>query len=241
MLAYSDTLIVNRHKQWAELFRTEVFPVSNRAELSYFRGFEVLNRDTLRNVLPPGAKIELRLEAIDAQSNQVLAALDRQIITRNIPPNLRRRKNILFQLGATKDIFLRVGLGLPVGLDIKQSMVEAYYESDEDSLSKHSSEDLVSAELTPKRFELKQNYPNPFNPTTPITLSLPEDVAVNLQIYDITGRKVRSLVNEQLPAGVHQIAWDGRNDDGAQVSSGVYIYRVQAGKFTQNRKMVLMR
>ncbi|MCK6621004.1 MAG: T9SS type A sorting domain-containing protein [Calditrichaceae bacterium] len=93
----------------------------------------------------------------------------------------------------------------------------------------------------PEEFALSQNYPNPFNPATTITLSLPQDSRVSLEVYDITGRKVRTLADQPLPAGVHKIAWDGRNEGGEAVSSGVYIYRVQAGAFVESRKMVLLR
>ncbi|MCK6621491.1 MAG: T9SS type A sorting domain-containing protein [Calditrichaceae bacterium] len=98
-----------------------------------------------------------------------------------------------------------------------------------------------SSSTLPTRFELSQNYPNPFNPTTTITLSLPQDSRVSLQVYDVTGRKVRTLADQPLPAGGHKIAWDGRNEGGEPVSSGVYIYRVVAGGFVESRKMVLMR
>lgn len=241
LLAYSDTLIVNRHKQWAELFRTEVFPVSDRAELRYFRGFEILNRDTLRNVIPPGTKLEFRLEAIDAQSQRVLATLDRQMITRNIPPDLREYKTISFRLSDPGEVYLRVGLGLPEGLDIRQSMVEAHYESDEDSLAKQFAGDKLSAELTPARFELEQNYPNPFNPQTTIRFALPEPALVKLEIYDITGRKIRELINNALKAGFYDVKWDGKDQTGMQVTSGMYIYRIKAGDFVKSRKLMLIR
>jgi len=98
-----------------------------------------------------------------------------------------------------------------------------------------------SSSTLPTRFELSQNYPNPFNPTTTITLSLPQESKVSLEVYDITGRKVRTLLKEALPAGVHKISWDGRNENGEAVGSGVYIYRVVAGAFKESRKMALLR
>ncbi len=100
----------------------------------------------------------------------------------------------------------------------------------------------------PQTFALHQNFPNPFNPTTTITLSLPQDSRVSLKAYDVTERLVRTLANQPLPAGVHKVVWDGRNEGGEPVSSGVYIYRVrvstpseQAGAFVESRKMVLLR
>jgi flagellar hook assembly protein FlgD len=64
---------------------------------------------------------------------------------------------------------------------------------------------------------------------------------VELSIYDITGGKIRTLVNRQMPAGFHQVVWQGRDDSGSSVASGVYLYRIRAGQFQQSRKMVLLR
>jgi hypothetical protein len=94
---------------------------------------------------------------------------------------------------------------------------------------------------TPKDYVLAQNHPNPFNPTTSISFSLPKDEHVVLSIYNITGQLVRTLVNERKNAGTHSIMWNGRNESGAQVTSGLYIYKIKAGSYTQVRKMSLMK
>ncbi len=88
---------------------------------------------------------------------------------------------------------------------------------------------------------LSQNQPNPFNPTTTIRFVLPVREDVTLAIYDANGRLVRTLVNEVEGYGAHEAAWDGRNDDGATMGSGVYFYRLQAGKYTESKKMVLLK
>ncbi len=93
----------------------------------------------------------------------------------------------------------------------------------------------------PDKFSLKQNYPNPFNPVTEIKYNLPRAEYVLLNIYDLLGRKIRTLGSGHLPSGYHSVTWNGTNDAGIPVSSGVYIYRMQAGRFTQSRKMVLVR
>jgi hypothetical protein len=104
--------------------------------------------------------------------------------------------------------------------------------------------DPTSARQVPLlRNDLAQNYPNPFNPTTMIHYSIEERTHVSLRIYDVTGRLVRTLVNEMknpIPAGF-SLKWDGTNDSGRRVSSGVYFYRIIAGNFQQTRKMVLMK
>ncbi len=89
--------------------------------------------------------------------------------------------------------------------------------------------------------ELSQNVPNPFNPTTTIRFSLPSSEFVSLSIYSANGSLVRTLVNDVQPRGTHDIKWDGRNSNGSPVGSGVYFYRLTAGKFTDSKKMVLLK
>jgi minor extracellular serine protease Vpr len=98
----------------------------------------------------------------------------------------------------------------------------------------------ISSEI-PEGFELGQNYPNPFNPTSTFKLSLPEGRYTRVIVYDIRGSKVAELVNNFLEAGIYQIIWNGRNDQGLNVSSGTYIYTLQAGDVFQTKKMILIR
>jgi FlgD Ig-like domain len=94
----------------------------------------------------------------------------------------------------------------------------------------------------PRAPALGQNVPNPFNPTTTISYDVPAGGAqVTLRIYDATGGLVRTLVDEQRPAGTHAVTWDGRNAAGAPVSSGVYFYQMTSGSFAQSRRMVLLK
>jgi hypothetical protein len=96
----------------------------------------------------------------------------------------------------------------------------------------------VAAPLT---FELRQNYPNPFNPTTNISYALPRDVQVKLTIYNLLGQRVRELVNEAQKAGVHTQVWDGRDQGGRSLPSGVYHFRIEAGEFVAVKRMTLMK
>jgi flagellar hook capping protein FlgD len=88
---------------------------------------------------------------------------------------------------------------------------------------------------------LSQNHPNPFNPTTTIGYSIAKDNEVSLMIYDVAGRKVRTLVNEHQKADVYKVTWDGMNDTGSRVASGVYFYKLVAGSFVKTKKMVLLK
>jgi hypothetical protein len=93
---------------------------------------------------------------------------------------------------------------------------------------------------TPTRFGLGQNRPNPFNPTTTVRFSLAAGAVTQLTIFDVSGRAVRSLVNGALPAGEHAVVWDGRDDMGRSVPSGIYLYKIQAGTETATKKMMLL-
>ncbi len=96
-------------------------------------------------------------------------------------------------------------------------------------------------EMIPVEFALHQNYPNPFNPVTQIRYDLPENEYVSINIYDIMGRRIRSLVGTIQDPGYRSIHWDATNDLGQAVSAGMYIYTIQAGQFRQTRKMVLLK
>jgi choice-of-anchor B domain-containing protein len=90
-------------------------------------------------------------------------------------------------------------------------------------------------------FQLAQNFPNPFNPATRIPFELTRGGRVALSIFDVAGHRVRALLDQDLPAGLHEAAWDGRDDAGQAVASGVYLYRMQAGARTETRRMVLLK
>jgi ligand-binding sensor domain-containing protein len=94
---------------------------------------------------------------------------------------------------------------------------------------------------SPAEFHITGISPNPFNPSTTISFSLPAAAQVNLAVYDITGRKVRTLISGNFSAGSRSAIWDGRDSSGRPVSSGVYIARLQSGKSAQSKKMLLMR
>jgi hypothetical protein len=91
------------------------------------------------------------------------------------------------------------------------------------------------------RFELGQNIPNPFNPITRISYELPSRVPVTLTVYDVDGRLVKTLVSETKGPGAFTTAWEGKNDNGEPVASGVYFYRLNAGGFVQTKKMVFLK
>ncbi|MBI5060554.1 T9SS type A sorting domain-containing protein [candidate division KSB1 bacterium] len=95
--------------------------------------------------------------------------------------------------------------------------------------------------VLPTEYWLYQNFPNPFNPNTEIRFDLPEAAQVQLRVFNILGQEVATLVDAMRPAGAYNILWDSKNMGGSTVASGVYVYQLKAGKFTDQKKMVLIR
>jgi len=96
--------------------------------------------------------------------------------------------------------------------------------------------------ITPDDYELAQNYPNPFNPSTTIAFKLPIAKAISLKIYNSLGQEVRTLILDEIyPAGNHKVVWDGKDNHGNPVPSGMYIYKLIFGNFSKSRKMTLLR
>ena len=93
----------------------------------------------------------------------------------------------------------------------------------------------------PNKYTIHQNYPNPFNPSTTLRYTLPEQSDVKIAVYDMIGRKVRTLVNGSQDVGYKSVIWDATNDYGERVGAGIYLYQIQAGAFVQTRKMVLLK
>ena len=89
---------------------------------------------------------------------------------------------------------------------------------------------------TPLKFELSQNYPNPFNPTTNISFGLPVDSKVTIKIYDISGREIRTLLNDTKAAGYYSVMFDASG-----LSSGVYFYKIEANNFSELKRMLLIK
>lgn len=93
----------------------------------------------------------------------------------------------------------------------------------------------------PKEYALNGNFPNPFNPKTRIAFALPKASKVNLEIYNILGQKVRTLVNGDMEAGFQSVEWNGTDDNGTGVSSGVYLYKLKANEFSRVAKMTFLK
>jgi hypothetical protein len=113
------------------------------------------------------------------------------------------------------------------GCDITNGIYVDYHQIGNPAFAQHT---------IPTEYNLAQNYPNPFNPTTTIRYSVPEDGLVQMKIYDLAGKEVMSLVNENKTAGNYEVKFNG-----ASLASGIYFYRINVGKFVQTKRMVLVK
>ncbi len=97
----------------------------------------------------------------------------------------------------------------------------------------------------PGSFVLSQNYPNPFNPTTTISFDIPGEQGVRkpvtIIVYDVRGRHVKTLIDGEIEPGTHEVVWDGRNEKGEQVASGIYLYTLKNGRTVYTRKMLMLK
>ncbi|NIR50419.1 VWA domain-containing protein [candidate division KSB1 bacterium] len=109
----------------------------------------------------------------------------------------------------------------------------------------HAVDFTLELETLPETFQLAQNYPNPFNPTTKIQFDIPlsvgDEAQVQLKVYNLLGELVQVLVHEKKSAGRYTVEWNGQDEDGRNVASGIYIYQLEAGEFKETRRMVLLR
>jgi predicted CXXCH cytochrome family protein len=94
---------------------------------------------------------------------------------------------------------------------------------------------------TPTEFALEQNYPNPFNPSTTIRFSVPKEGPVKIEVYNVAGSLVKTVLDEAVRSGNKEVVWDGTNGNGAKVASGMYLYRIQASDYTAVRKMIMLK
>ena len=167
----------------------------------------------------------------------------------NINSNIPGLENINFQDLTDDEIQDLRDKGLNVEITETEDgtkVVKITYSSTDDGLEtvqEDSNDEDVAKEMKdlPDGYSLSQNYPNPFNPSTSIDYSIAKSEHVSIDIININGQIVRSLVDKVMPGGNHTIEWDGNSDDGQKVASGVYLYRFVAGDNKLVKKMTLMK
>ncbi len=135
------------------------------------------------------------------------------------------------------------GLGITTDIDGDTRSATLPYMGADESITKPLKATGVNSVHNglPTAYELGNNYPNPFNPTTQIRFALPQQSMAKLAVYDMLGREVCTLVDGMMNAGYFETTWNGKNNNGARVSSGMYMYRIEAGSFAASKKMLLLK
>lgn len=109
------------------------------------------------------------------------------------------------------------------------------------SVGRYQPDYAAFSDMLPSRFQLYHNYPNPFNPATTMRYDLPHASQVRLEVYNVLGQRIATLVDESQEAGQHQVSWNGVDSDGRPVSSGIYFYRLKTDEFVETKKMMLLK
>ncbi len=150
---------------------------------------------------------------------------------------------VLYQEGSAKAVHLGFGWEAIHNSEFRETVMIAVMDFFQPGIT--GIETFEPGSRLPTGYDLSQNYPNPFNPSTTISFDLSATMGVNqpvnLTVYDIRGRHVRTLIDSELGPGSHKIHWDGRNDRGEMVSSGIYLYTLRAGEERFTRKMTVLK
>ncbi len=204
--------------------------------------FDIDDRFFLNNPLAGAYPIKIRVVYLDIGNGKWAIDYDALSGQKNI--EVQKQNSGSWQQFITEITDAHFGNRLEKGADLilrnvdsEQDifhMIEVTRESGSTSI-----EDIGDDYIT---FTLYQNYPNPFNPTTTIEFDLPKDEIVTLKVYALDGREVKTLIEKKLyRAGRHRISWDGTSNAGNKVGSGVYVYRIEAGKFKASKKMIFLK
>jgi len=182
-------------------------------------------------------KVDCKLELIEESTNKSLGTV-KQLEYSPDDKNTSGLKSSNLQISNddVKKVRLKITLKSNVK-DVKGVWVNEYNTVNTDMLAKLAVEQVTLQEPEiPTNYALKQNFPNPFNPVTKIQYNLPEDTRVSLVVYNVNGQKIRELVNDFKPAGSYTVTFDAKG-----LASGVYFYKIQAGKFTDVKRMLLIK
>ncbi len=229
-----DTLPVNSVEEFNEFARTESFSLNSQSELIFSNYYYVVNPSLADSVLTDIFDVNFKCELVNSATNQVVGTFDN--ITYN-KSNVQIYANPSYLIDCfgieSGSYYLKLTTAVNDSVNLFISDIQR------DDIVLEKSNLLVrnfNGADKPTLYELSQNYPNPFNPSTSIRYQTPQDGIVTLRIYDILGAVVATLINEEKTAGKYEV-----NFDASKLSSGVYIYKIQAGDFISSKKMILIK
>lgn len=230
-----DTLEIISNESLNSYLVSEPFQVNDNSSLTYTVFYGVKDSMEALSNLSNSESVSFKIELIDNSTNEVLGVFDE--ITQN-NQNLVAYENISYQINTSGigNRTVRLRLTVNENLSVPNYSLSKIY-SDGGSLSKSKIKEVSwNGSLTVKEYSLVQNYPNPFNPRTNIKFQLPKSGFVTLKVYDILGKEITTLINEDKAQGQYEV-----NFDASSLASGVYIYTINAGDFNSTKKMILVK
>ncbi len=229
-----DTVNVNSKEMLNTYLTSESFELNDNSNFNYGVQYGITDSASGYEFLGDNDFVNFKVELRDDATGELIGLFDDVTFTKI---NLNPYNNISYQVN-TQGIgnrTVRLKLVVDDNLDPGYSLSHKY--ADESVLLKTSQSNVgYKGVMAVENYDLAQNYPNPFNPSTTINYQIPEDGMVTMKIYDILGKEVKTLVNEEKPSGRYEAKFDANN-----LASGVYIYRIQVNDFVSTKKMMLLK
>ncbi len=236
-----DTILFSDSQELNQYLISEPFMLNNNSDFKFSVRYGVTDSSSASLLLQEGKQISFKLQLIDNSTGEILGEFDNVEYRSS---NVNSHDNLSYQVNTAgignKEVVLM--LITDNNFDPEYSLTTRY--NDGEVLAKTSSQQITfNNNQLINSYDLAQNYPNPFNPATIIKYQIPKDGMVTLKIYDILGKEVKTLVNEQKPTGRYEVKFDA-----SDLASGVYIYRIQVNPatssgqvFVSTKKMMLLK
>ena len=239
-----DTILYSSPEELNQVTRSLTFHLDNQSQLYFTNFYYTVNSDIADSVLSEDEQVTFRAELVDVNTNSVFGTFDE--ITYTIY-NLEEYDNINYQVDCSEiqagDYYLR----LVTEVEGPAAYNLANVQNDSPELEKRDYANVnFAGNKTPISYDLSQNFPNPFNPATTIIYQLPQTGFVTLKIYDILGKEVATLVNEQKNQGRYSVNFSAAGGsayggDASKLASGVYIYQLRVNNYVSSKKMLLLK
>ena len=229
-----DTILYTNTDELNEVMRSMNFHLDNQSQLYFTDFYYTVNPELADSVLTEADFVTFKAELVNAGTNTVAGTYDEVTYTKN---NIDEYDNVNYQVDCSGipagDYYLRLVTTISGNAEYNLANVQ----NDDPGLDKRNYKTVqFDGSIAPATYDLSQNYPNPFNPATTINYQLPQTGFVTLKIYDILGKEVAMLVNEQKNQGRYSV-----NFNASRLASGVYIYQLRVNDYVSSKKMLLIK